>query len=262
MAEKIEDTAARIAKHIYCELADMFYKLGGCAPTPVPAPIPIPPLPPIPPIPPIPVPTPRPPVGPLIFDVTNRATVVTAAEISAAIAAVQTQVALDFIPAWGSPAPTTYRLVFLDEDPSVPGALGYHDLEGDVPVSYILCKTAKDDGVSVSSVLSHEVLEMIVDPITTRVIMEDAVGDGKTFTLYMAEVCDAVEQDLYTINGVQVSNFVLPAWFDPENKTGPFDFRKKLTKALQLLPGGSYIAFLQGNSPTGWNQKQARGRPK
>ncbi len=210
---------------------------------------------------PIPVPVPRPPVGPLVFTVDNRATVVTADEINAAIAAVQTQVAMDFIPAWGSPAPTTYKLDFIDEDPNVPGALGYHDLEGDVPVSHILCKTTKDAGISVSSVLSHEVLEMIADPLTTRVVMEDAVGDGKAFTLYMAEVCDAVEQDSYMVNGVQVSNFVLPAWFDPSNTTGPFDFGKKLTKALELLPHGSYIALLQGTS-AGWAQQQARANPK
>lgn len=223
----------------------MVHRMSQTPTAPIPAPVPAPP-------------TPRPPVGPLVFTVDNRTTVVTPDEISAAIAAVQSQVALDFIPAWGSPAPLAYKLVFLDEDPSAPGALGYHDLEGDVPVSYILCKTTKDAGVSVSSVLSHEVLEMIVDPITNRVIMEDPVGDGKAFTLYMAEVCDAVEQDSYVVNGVEVSNFVLPAWFDSSNTTGPFDFGKKLTKALELLPHGSYIALLQGTSAAGWAQKQAR----
>jgi hypothetical protein len=52
--------------------------------------------------------------------------------------------------------------------------------------------------------LSHEVVEMLVDP--------DLTGD---------EVCDPVEEDAYRLDGVWVSDFVTPAWFTGGG--GPFD---------------------------------------
>jgi len=203
-------------------------------------------------IPSIPAPAP---VG-LPLTVINQSTL-DQATIDAAIATVQTQVARDYIPLWGTPVPESYKVVFMD-DLSVQGALGYHDIINDKPVSYIGVNASKAAGVSISSVVSHEILEMITDPITNRVIVTGS-SDGTSGSLYMAEICDAVEQDSYVIGTVQVSNFVTPAWFDPQNSQGPFDYNKKLTAPLQLLPGGSYIATLSFTS-AGWQQQTAKGR--
>jgi len=53
---------------------------------------------------------------------------------------------------------------------------------------------------------SHEILEMLVDPETNRSVYHDGVGQ-------LVEVADPVEWDGYRLNGVFVSDFVLPAWF-------------------------------------------------
>ena len=61
---------------------------------------------------------------------------------------------------------------------------------------------------SVSSVMSHEVLEMYIDP-NCNLWANDGKGSAYSF-----EVCDPVEAPSYTVNGVSVSNFVTPSWFD------------------------------------------------
>jgi len=54
--------------------------------------------------------------------------------------------------------------------------------------------------------LSHEVLEMLVDPTTNRDVYYNGVGR-------VVEVADPVEWDGYRLDGVFVSDFVLPSWF-------------------------------------------------
>jgi hypothetical protein len=53
---------------------------------------------------------------------------------------------------------------------------------------------------------SHEILEMLVDPETNRSVFVDGVGR-------MVEVADPVEWYGYRLDGVYVSDFVLPTWF-------------------------------------------------
>jgi hypothetical protein len=52
---------------------------------------------------------------------------------------------------------------------------------------------------------------------------------------------------------------VYPEWFQPSLSAAPqFDFQKKITSPLQLLPGG-YIGVMDVSSGTGWQQKIAQG---
>jgi hypothetical protein len=105
---------------------------------------------------------------------------------------------------------------------------------------------------SVSSTLSHEVLEMFIDPNCNM-----WANDGKG-SVYGLEVCDPVEAPTYTINvggqDVAVSNFVTPAWFDPQAPSGSkFDFKGKLTTGpFTFLPGG-YVTY---ESKSGQLQQQ------
>jgi hypothetical protein len=59
----------------------------------------------------------------------------------------------------------------------------------------------------------------------------------------------------YPINGIQVSDFVTPAWFHP-GEPGPYSFRSNVTQPLQLARGG-YISWIGFNSPNGWQQSTA-----
>src|SRR5260370_14436911 len=75
---------------------------------------------------------------------------------------------------------------------------------------------------------------MLVDP---EINLCAQVGER----IYAYEVCDPCEADAngYQIDGVLVSDFVTPTWFQPTPQPGgPFDFQEKIPKPLGLLPGG------------------------
>jgi hypothetical protein len=80
---------------------------------------------------------------------------------------------------------------------------------------------------------------------------------GSDSKVYALEVCDAVEADDlgYNIDGVLVSDFVTPAWFEP-TCADRLDFKNHISKELELAPGG-YISILDRAS--GWTQITAKG---
>ena len=71
---------------------------------------------------------------------------------------------------------------------------------------YALVWTGGGTVESWSRDFSHEILEMLVDPGTNRSVYHDGVGQ-------IVEVADPVGWDGYRLDGVFVSDFVLPAWF-------------------------------------------------
>jgi hypothetical protein len=107
---------------------------------------------------------------------------------------------------------------------------------------------------SVSSVLSHEVLELFIDPNCNLWAAND---EGK---VYSFEVCDPVEAPTYNVNGVSVSNFVTPAWFDPlsvqkaaarqalglTDETTTFDKLGLVNEPFAILKGGYAVFASEG----------------
>ena len=95
--------------------------------------------------------------------------------------------------------------------------------------------------LSVSAVLSHEVIEAYCDPDVN--LWADR-GDG---FLIAYEACDPVENDVYDVETkdgtkVSVSNFVLPAWFDSLTPEGSkLDFMAKLSKPFTMSEGGYLV---------------------
>lgn len=191
--------------------------------------------------------------------VINHSTVVSDAQLVAALPDFQTQVDRDFFPVWGArsklrheapgytPKPGEAVLANLDNADQA-GALGYHDVtaHGD-PVGKVFCKTTIDDGASWTVCFSHELLEMLADP---WVMACSQVGSR----FYAQEVCDAVEDDAlgYRIGNTLVSDFVKPTWFLPSVTTvsGGRSFGGHVTKALELAKGG-YISYFANGS---WHQ--------
>src|ERR1700729_3153338 len=70
---------------------------------------------------------------------------------------------------------------------------------------YALVWTGGGPVESWSRDFSHEILEMLVDPETNRSVFDEGVGR-------IVEVADPVEWHGYRLDGVYVSDFVLPAW--------------------------------------------------
>lgn len=193
--------------------------------------------------------------GPVRIAVINEAKTPLGVDLGAMVKALQTQVTRDFEPRWGldctlyttaTPDPSDWQFVFLD-DSDQEGALGYHDLtEAGLPVMKVFVKDTVADGDPVSTTASHELLETLADP-ATNVLRMDARG-----TIYIQEVADPCEADSYMIDGVPMSNFVFPSWFEPfhQPNSTSFDQLGKLNQPFQLDPGG-YISILRRNR---WTQ--------
>jgi len=184
----------------------------------------------------------------------NASTVLPDAEVQRAIPALQKQVSKHFYPIWGVNARLVFTpkgvlphkgywwLAILDNS-DVANALGYHDLSSEgLPLGKVFAGTDLQFGLSWTVTLSHELLEMLADP---RINLTAQI-DGNT--LYSFEVCDACEEDSlgYPIDGIQVSDFVTPQWFEPGRHPAgtAFDYKRHITAPLDLLPGG-YISALE-----------------
>jgi hypothetical protein len=208
------------------------------------------------------------------ISVINESTVLTDADVTPVVIALQQQVTNDFRPIWGidaelkvipqgTPAPAgTWWLVILDDSDQA-GALGYHDLTPDgLPIGKIFAASDLKAGDSWSVTASHELLEMLADPnINLTVFVQDANTTG---TLYAYEVCDACEDDSfgYKINNVLVSDFVYPAWFENFREEGStqFDRMNQIKDPLALLTGG-YIGVFSVTDGIGWQQQTAEKTP-
>lgn len=116
-------------------------------------------------------------------------------------------------------------------------ALGFHDLG----VLHVFLDLAKQTNTSWTSIMSHETLESRTD---TRLHNCFELDDG---TIIDAEVCDRVEAESYTIDGVELSNFNTPACFSPPpgwsklkrtQRPGIFDFLGTSTRPNEVRQGG------------------------
>lgn len=174
-------------------------------------------------------------------------------------------------PAWSKTAPAVVLyaneaavpagadlLVILDNADQA-GALGYHDeTPSGRPYGRVFVADCLKDGVAVSSCLSHEVLELFVDPTCMGWEWD------RNQSLYAREVGDPVESDSYQVKAhdgtlVEVSNFVCPAWFDPQAAPGSrFDWMHRLTAPFTMTPGGYVILMVAGKESQQFARPEAR----
>jgi hypothetical protein len=200
--------------------------------------------------------------------VVNQSTQLTDADVHTMTGAVGQQVIDHFAPAWpidpttvtfypatADPPAGGWTIVMLD-DADQANALGYHatDPNGN-PYGRVFANPVLQAGgavldggtigVSVASVLSHETLETLADYDAND---WSQAADG---TLWAREVADPVESFGYTITlgttPVLVSDFVLPAFFDP-GASRPYDHLDKLTAGFSISPGG-YAIEMTGGQP-------------
>jgi len=185
----------------------------------------------------------------------NRATVDPRVDFDRLVAALQKFADQYFTPVWGTPArlvrTTGFRkgawaLALLDTA-DVANALGYHDLTPDgLPLSKVFVKTTLAAGQKVSVTACHELAEMLVDPAINLA----STGPGNVFYAY--ETADAVEEEEFLLDGLPMSDFVYPAWFEGFRKAGSaqLDYLKKVRRPFQILPGGYMAVFKNGR----WTQ--------
>lgn len=165
--------------------------------------------------------------------------------------------ARDFAAVWGTPCRLVqgntpnipaghWGLIFID-DADVSGALGYHDLTPDgFPLSKIFVATTIDDGELVSVTASHELAEMLVDPAI------NLGAEGPRSVWYAYETADAVQEETYKVQGIEMTNFVYPSWFEGFRKKNStrFDHLGTCRQPFEIRPGGWMPVFKNGR----WTQ--------
>lgn len=181
----------------------------------------------------------------------NKATVDLGVSFDKLTAALQKCFDEYFLPVWGYPVklyntaaakPTDWQFIYFD-NADVANALGYHDLtHKGQPVSKIFVKTTLGDGQSVSVTACHELFEMVIDPLAN---LWAEAADG---TEYAYEMSDPVEEDIFEVDGVKMSNFVHPSWFEPFNHPAgtKFDHLGLLKKPFTMTKGGYMIIKKKG----------------
>jgi hypothetical protein len=142
-----------------------------------------------------------------------------------------------------------------------PGEGGYHSDANNQPYSQVIA-TPADTTWTIDA--SHEILEMLVDPYGNRMqssvaieIVNGQIQDGTGQFGYLVEACDPCEANdyAYTVNGVAVSDFITPHFYDPLVTPGTrYSFTGAIKGPRQILPGG-YISWVntEGNV---WQQLQ------
>jgi hypothetical protein len=127
---------------------------------------------------------------------------------------------------------------------------GFHSDTHKQPYAKVI---ASKDDTTWTIDASHEILEMLVDPYGNRIqssvaieIVEGKIQDGTGQYGYLVEACDPCEDNscAYTINGIAVSDFITPHYYDPIVTPGTrYSFTGAIKGPRQVLPGG-YISWI------------------
>ena len=156
-----------------------------------------------------------------------------------------------FLPIWGYPVKlyntkkpkrSDWQLIYFDNADAA-NAEGYHDLtHRGQPISKVFVDTSRDDNVPVSLTACHELFEMAIDPVA------NLWAEATIRTQYAYEMCDPVEEDTFMVDGIEMSNFVYPSWFEPfKHPPGTkFDHLGLLKKPFSMTKGGYVIIKKNG----------------
>jgi len=207
--------------------------------------------------------------APMIISVINHTSgEVSDEDVHAAVRSINRQIADDFEPYWSlaatlrlegrsqaKPNPETLAdmrgdaVLYLWNGSDVDDALGYH--EGNhqgIPFGFVFTRLSKEIGEPWSVTLSHETLELIGDCNVNTLAAGPHPQEKQRLVFHWYEMCDAVQAETYPIDGIDVSNFVLPLYFTIGEQTGARnDFLNRAPggkglRSFGVNPGG-YIGF-------------------
>lgn len=184
------------------------------------------------------------------------------AEVAKVVAATQKQIDRDFMPKWighstavklvqraANAIPKDAWPIYLNRHSSDVGVLGWHTDEGNLIFGRVFVGDCIRYGLHWSTDFGHEVLETMADPLTNKTW---AMPDRRVAAY---EVADAVESDdfAYQIDGVWVTDFVLPSYFS--TGAGPWDFGGHLHGPCPALTPGGYMSIRDRSGH--WGQVEA-----
>ena len=188
---------------------------------------------------------------------------ITLDELTRVARALQIQCDRDFTPEWGVAA----VVVPFDKGEKVPA--GYWPMK-------VLDKPAAGLGIHLdnkhhpyaeimatpdwSVTASHEMVEMLADPYGNHFISAPDIDPHSDHhrVHYLVEVADPCETWAYSIEGVAVSDFVTPEYYNADAEPGtPFDHLGRLKHAYEV-PRGCYISWIDPEDGR-WHQKDVDG---
>jgi hypothetical protein len=178
-------------------------------------------------------------------------------------AALQKQASRDLAPVWNISAtvdaferledvPIGYWPLIIRDDIGCDGP-GIH-LDGDRQPFALISASASLDSWSLTA--SHEAIEMLVDPHGNRLIAGDSPQQGQGRVSFLVEVCDPLQatEFAYSCNGILVSDFYTPRFFDPVGAPGVrYSFTGAITEPRQVLKGG-YLSWLDSVTSHWWQK--------
>ena len=145
-------------------------------------------------------------------------------------------------------------VLYLWSGSDVDDALGYHDANNrGIPFGFVFTELSKKLGENWTVTLSHEALELIADPEANLLVQGPHPENPKLAVFHWYEMCDAVQEETYEIDGVEVSNFVLPLYFTGGDELGSRndylgrEYKGKTLRSFSVNPGG-YVGFFNPES--------------
>ncbi len=184
-------------------------------------------------------------------------------------AALQKQVTRDYAPIWHVKAtvsafaalddvPNGYWPLIVMDDIHTAGAAGVHQDKNGQPYALV------EASASWSLTASHETLEMLTDPFGNRLVSGRSPKRGQGRVEFLVEVGDPCEDAAfaYTANGITVTDFITPAFFDPVlSPSAQYSFTGAVKKPRQVLKGG-YLSWHDPITDHWWQEIWFDARPK
>lgn len=107
--------------------------------------------------------------------------------------------------------------------------------------------------------VSHEALEMLADPFCQNFLAGPALRSGQDTVEYLTEVCDPCQDAKfgYKINGILLSDFVTPRYYDSPVDEGQYSFAGHVSAPREVLRDG-YLTWRDPVSGV-WSQLMNTG---
>jgi hypothetical protein len=205
----------------------------------------------------------------MIISLINHSRITSDEKVQEVIRAINRQIKEDFEPYWSFGAKlrlegsigkrpgvntlTDMRgdaVLYIVDGVNALGAMGWHLANyRDIPYGFIflgLCEQMKENW---SITLSHEALELVGDPMANLLVEGNHPMDRRRRVFHLFEMCDAVQAESYTIDGIGVSNFVLPSYFSLGEQAGRRNdflgraYDGKTLESFDMNPGGYLNIF-------------------
>jgi hypothetical protein len=109
--------------------------------------------------------------------------------------------------------------------------------------------------------VSHELLEMLADPYGNKLVAAAHPTRPRERVRYLIEVCDPCCSRWYPVNGVPVSDFYTPRYFDPVRAPGVrYSFTGALEFPRQILENG-YLTYIDPSDSRLYQQQFGEPEP-